>query len=456
MISSLGVLLILLLTQLPWIQADCSNNVLFLRHPNEALLGHVIKTIEENYMTCIEKCIETNGCRSVNFCRDNNGKETCELNRSSKTLRPDSIVSYSSCEYNEITRRDDCTSQVCLDKHLSDRHRFNSSLFLLVKDRMTWNEARIFCQSLQGDLASIASQQEKHSIDSTLLPATPQGNVTETKLLGLWKLDGTDADQEIRFHGKAQIKSVDGYKALYLDGKNTSFATTPTMGLLRRSFSIGAWVKLLKPASSGLIFGDWSSTYQFSVLVNDNGTVSAHVHIDPDVFVQVNYSSIPFNVWVHVMFSWAKNLRALHIRINGKQKALQIVPGNFSIKRLIKRSTQNYYIGLERNRSTVFHGYLRELAVYFWSAEDDIIAAKRIGRWDKFNGVWIGLNDLNKEGNFVYSDGSEVTYKNWNKDEPDDFANFQDCAAILLSNDKYSWSDQPCGLELPFICRKKE
>lgn len=102
---SLVGLLMFVLMQLPWAEttAKYSQNVIFLRHHNEALLGHVIETVETNYMTCVEKCEETNDCLSVNFCRDNNGKETCDLNNSSKTLRPGSIVSNFSCEYDEIT-----------------------------------------------------------------------------------------------------------------------------------------------------------------------------------------------------------------------------------------------------------------------------------------------------------------------------------------------------------------
>jgi hypothetical protein len=91
--------------QLPWIHAkyDFHDQVAFDRHYNEALLGQVINTIPANRMDCSVACVDTPGCRSVNIYKNSNGQEMCDLNKSSKTARPDSIVSKSGYEYDEIT-----------------------------------------------------------------------------------------------------------------------------------------------------------------------------------------------------------------------------------------------------------------------------------------------------------------------------------------------------------------
>ena len=78
------------------------------------------------------------------------------------------------------------------------------------------------------------------------------------------------------------------------------------------------------------------------------------------------------------------------------------------------------------------------------------------GRWDKFDGVWTGLNDLNQEGTFSNSDGSPVTYTNWQENDPNDYYDLQDCVAIHLDKATSLWIDETCGTELPFICKKKD
>ena len=75
----------------------------FLRYHNEALTGHVIKTIASNYLDCILACGNMIGCRSINFYKDEKGKEKCELNKSTKTAHPLSMISKSGYEYDELT-----------------------------------------------------------------------------------------------------------------------------------------------------------------------------------------------------------------------------------------------------------------------------------------------------------------------------------------------------------------
>jgi len=48
--------------------------------------------------------------------------------------------------------------------------------------------------------------------------------------------------------------------------------------------------------------------------------------------------------------------------------------------------------------------------------------------------VWIGYNELAKEGNWVWSDNSPAEYQNWNKGEPNNWKVDEDCALINLGN----------------------
>jgi len=78
------------------------------------------------------------------------------------------------------------------------------------------------------------------------------------------------------------------------------------------------------------------------------------------------------------------------------------------------------------------------------------------GRWDKRDAVWIGLNDIEQENKFTFSDGSPMSYQNWFDKFPNDNFKFSDCTLIPLENDaNFKWKDATCGLELPFICRIK-
>ncbi|KXJ19212.1 Macrophage mannose receptor 1 [Exaiptasia diaphana] len=166
---------------------------------------------------------------------------------------------------------------------------FNSSQFRLFEDRVTWGEARHKCRAHKGDLVSIHSQQEQDFISTHLLNNASRGNSTNTQLIMLWKLNGI-SDVALSLHGDAVIKDIDGYKALYLDGNSQNYATTKQMSLIQRGFTIGAWVKLLTPASEGLVYGDWSAPYQFALKIDKEGKV--HFKL---MFITTNTTTLTAN-----------------------------------------------------------------------------------------------------------------------------------------------------------------
>jgi cysteine-rich repeat protein len=63
---------------------------------------------------------------------------------------------------------------------------------------------------------------------------------------------------------------------------------------------------------------------------------------------------------------------------------------------------------------------------------------------------WLGLNDLDLEGTFVWVSGAEVTYTNWAPGEPNDIGGDEDCATVFRAGD--SWYDYPCQTSCTAVC----
>ena len=75
---------------------------------------------------------------------------------------------------------------------------------------------------------------------------------------------------------------------------------------------------------------------------------------------------------------------------------------------------------------------------------------------------WIGINDLNNEGEFVRSDGNAPSFLNWFRGEPNDHHYTEDCAEVIMG---YSggkpfngrWNDLNCDTKhsgQAFVCEK--
>ncbi|MBZ3881544.1 Low affinity immunoglobulin epsilon Fc receptor, partial [Sciurus carolinensis] len=67
-------------------------------------------------------------------------------------------------------------------------------------------------------------------------------------------------------------------------------------------------------------------------------------------------------------------------------------------------------------------------------------------------GSWIGLRDLDLEGEFIWMDGSPVGYSNWNPGEPNNQDQGEDCVMMRGSG---KWNDASCRSQLDaWVCER--
>jgi hypothetical protein len=67
--------------------------------------------------------------------------------------------------------------------------------------------------------------------------------------------------------------------------------------------------------------------------------------------------------------------------------------------------------------------------------------------------VFLGATDTVTEGVFLWSDGTGLTFKNFNAGEPNNGAGGgqEDCLIILGAKGGL-WDDRPCGTPLGYVC----
>ena len=69
--------------------------------------------------------------------------------------------------------------------------------------------------------------------------------------------------------------------------------------------------------------------------------------------------------------------------------------------------------------------------------------------------MWIGANDHAREGQYRWvSDDSRVSFTEWDKYQPDNYANNEDCAQIWNRSNGYQWNDLTCTSRINFLCEK--
>ncbi|KAF4071637.1 hypothetical protein AMELA_G00275570 [Ameiurus melas] len=111
-----------------------------------------------------------------------------------------------------------------------------------------------------------------------------------------------------------------------------------------------------------------------------------------------------------------------------------------------------YYIPTEEKNWTESREDCREKGadlVILNSIDEQEFIINQLGKKKR---AWIGLSDRDTEGEWKWVDGTEL--KNgtgyWNKGEPNDVGNNEDCAEIWT--DKKAWNDRPCSVKQWWIC----
>ncbi|GFO14235.1 Brevican core protein, partial [Plakobranchus ocellatus] len=77
--------------------------------------------------------------------------------------------------------------------------------------------------------------------------------------------------------------------------------------------------------------------------------------------------------------------------------------------------------------------------------EKDFVESLRGTDW-----IWIGLNDIRTENNFVWSDGTPTLWSNWRSGQPDNWRN-EDC--VMAFHGSGVWNDLSCYYSLQYVCK---
>nr|XP_047129502.1 C-type mannose receptor 2-like [Hydra vulgaris] len=81
-------------------------------------------------------------------------------------------------------------------------------------------------------------------------------------------------------------------------------------------------------------------------------------------------------------------------------------------------------------------------------SEENVFVVKQLNN-DK-NRYWIGLNDIQNNGNYEWSDNASLLFFNWKINSPNNQIN-KDCLEITSEG----WINNFCNLSLGFICKVK-
>jgi hypothetical protein len=63
---------------------------------------------------------------------------------------------------------------------------------------------------------------------------------------------------------------------------------------------------------------------------------------------------------------------------------------------------------------------------------------------------WIGLNVLNSDKGYQWTDGLAVSFLNWNSGQPDNHNGLENCADIRSN---YLWNDVNCYVSKGWMCK---
>ncbi|KAL9965027.1 hypothetical protein ACROYT_G028752 [Oculina patagonica] len=421
----------------------------FVKEEGMALENHVIKTVTAaTPIKCQWDCVDIPLCFSVNVRILPTGRVTCELNNSSKTADPQDLISSAGIQYHQMEEVEHCTREECVykDALLDGWYRFGAKLIKLFPEKRTWEQAQQFCQSIGGELVSINREDENELLYHLLAQIKTNTTAKDAnQTITHWILDGTDSD--VSLENGAIYKEEDGVKSLYLNGSG-AYATTPAVDFGTPSFTIASWVKLQSPVNDpSPLYADWSDPVKFIIYAYSGGNLFLGAYNNENQFMPwFGAGPTPVDKWFHVAAVWDGITNKVHLFLNGERYGSQAVPSGSYPK---KNSHSVYDIGLKRDSGETLRGYVRNLMI----VKRALTGEELTDSTDPFGGVWIGLNDVTKEGTFSWPDGIHVTYTKWSSNLPDNQNEYKDCVRMTVI--KGAWDETSCEKQLPFVCEKK-
>lgn len=97
-------------------------------------------------------------------------------------------------------------------------------------------------------------------------------------------------------------------------------------------------------------------------------------------------------------------------------------------------------------------------SIYYCLLFSHIISEKYASNYAEGKAPWVGFNDLNREGSWVWLDGGSMSPETtaWNPTEPNNNKGNEDCAQIRSNRGtKILLNDVPCNCKLHYICEIK-
>ncbi|XP_061597876.1 galactose-specific lectin nattectin-like [Cololabis saira] len=89
------------------------------------------------------------------------------------------------------------------------------------------------------------------------------------------------------------------------------------------------------------------------------------------------------------------------------------------------------------------------------SLEENNFVKMLIGNFDHAERwTWIGLTDIQKEGLWFWSDGSKVSFTDWENGQPDNGPGGENCGQINFGPNK-KWNDYICSYTYSSVCKSR-